>query len=100
MGTLLVCLAACSLVHASEIRAGLEPQSVRKTAQDFVLLGCVRQVGLAVQLQGASPFFWTFGPLSAVAVSRKSYHSSKFTIPTPVEGLPWLASPWTFSTKI
>jgi len=58
MRTLLVCLAACSLVDASEIRAGLEPQSVRKTAQDFVLLGCVRQVGLAVQLQGQAP--WTF----------------------------------------
>jgi hypothetical protein len=98
MRTLLVCLAACSLVHASEIRAGLEPQSVRKTAQDFVLLGCVRQVGLAVQLQGQAP--WTFGPLSAVAVSRKFHHSSKFTTPTPVEGLPWLASPWTFSMKI
>jgi len=35
---LLICLAACSIVQATEIRAALEPPSVRKTAPDFVLL--------------------------------------------------------------
>jgi peroxiredoxin len=34
----LICLAACSLVHATDIRATLERPSVRKTAPDFVLL--------------------------------------------------------------
>jgi peroxiredoxin len=38
MRKLLICLAACSLVHATDIRAALEPQSVRKAAPDFVLL--------------------------------------------------------------
>jgi len=38
MRALLVCLATCSLVYAAEIRAALEPQSIRKTAPDFVLL--------------------------------------------------------------
>ncbi len=38
MRKLLVSLAACALVHANDIRAGLERQSVRKTAPDFVLL--------------------------------------------------------------
>jgi len=38
MRKLLICLAACSLVHATDIRAALEPHSVRKTAPDFVLL--------------------------------------------------------------
>jgi peroxiredoxin len=38
MRTPLICLAACSLVHATDIRAALQPQSVRKTAPDFVLL--------------------------------------------------------------
>jgi thiol-disulfide isomerase/thioredoxin len=38
MRALLVCLATCSLVYAADIRAALEPQSVRKTAPDFVLL--------------------------------------------------------------
>jgi peroxiredoxin len=38
MRKLLICLAACSLVHAIDIRAALEPQAVRKTAPEFVLL--------------------------------------------------------------
>jgi peroxiredoxin len=38
MRKLLIYLAACSLVHATDIRAALEPQSLRKTAPDFVLL--------------------------------------------------------------
>jgi peroxiredoxin len=38
MRKLLICLAACSLAHATDIRAALEPQSVRKTAPEFVLL--------------------------------------------------------------
>jgi peroxiredoxin len=38
MRKLLICLVACSLVHATDIRAALEPQSVRKTAPEFVLL--------------------------------------------------------------
>ena len=38
MRTLLLCLAACSLVQATDIRAALEPQSVRKPAPQFVLL--------------------------------------------------------------
>jgi len=98
MRTLLVCLAACSLVHASEIRAGLEPQSVRKR---FRILCCLDASGKSVSLSSfrGKPL-GPFGPLSAVAVSRKFHHSSKFTTPTPVEGLPWLASPWTFSMKI
>jgi peroxiredoxin len=37
MRNLLICLAACSLVHATDIRAAMEPQSVRKTAPEFVL---------------------------------------------------------------
>lgn len=38
MGKLVICLAACSLVHATDIRAALEPRSVREPAPDFVLL--------------------------------------------------------------
>ena len=38
MRTLIICLAACSLVHAADIRVGVEPQSARKRAPDFVLL--------------------------------------------------------------
>jgi peroxiredoxin len=38
MRELLICLAACSLVHATDIRAALEPQSIRKTSPEFVLL--------------------------------------------------------------
>ena len=36
--TLISCLAACSLVHAADIRVAVEPQSARKPAPDFVLL--------------------------------------------------------------
>ena len=38
MRTLIICLAACSLVSAADIRAALQPKAVRKTAPDFVLL--------------------------------------------------------------
>src|SRR3569623_983638 len=38
MRALLVCLMACSLVYAADIRAALQPRSVRKTAPDFALL--------------------------------------------------------------
>ena len=38
MGKLALCLIAYSLVHATDIRAALQPQSLRKTAPDFVLL--------------------------------------------------------------
>ena len=37
MRTLIICLAACSLVHADDIRVAVEPQSARKPAPDFVL---------------------------------------------------------------
>jgi len=38
MRTLIICLAACSLASAADIRAALQPKAVRKTAPDFVLL--------------------------------------------------------------
>src|SRR6476469_908375 len=38
MRTLIICLAACSLVSAADIRAALQPKAVRKTAPVFVLL--------------------------------------------------------------
>lgn len=38
MRTLIMCLGACSLLHAADIRVALEPQSARKPAPDFVLL--------------------------------------------------------------
>lgn len=38
MRTLIMCLGACSLLHAADIRVVLEPQSARKPAPDFVLL--------------------------------------------------------------
>ena len=38
MRTLIICLAACSLVSAADIRAALQPKAVRQTAPDFVLL--------------------------------------------------------------
>ncbi len=38
MRTLIICLAACSLVCAADIRAALQPKAARKTAPDFVLL--------------------------------------------------------------
>jgi peroxiredoxin len=38
MRTLVFCIAACSLAHAADVRAALEPESVRKTAPDFALL--------------------------------------------------------------
>ena len=38
MRTLIVCLAAFSLVDAADIRVPVEPQSARKPAPDFVLL--------------------------------------------------------------
>lgn len=38
MRTLIICLAAYSLVHAAEIRASLQPKTVRKQAPEFTLL--------------------------------------------------------------
>lgn len=38
MRTFVICLAACVLMRGAEIRAALDPQSVRKNAPDFVLL--------------------------------------------------------------
>ena len=38
MRSLIVCMAACSLAYAAEVRAVLEPQTARKPAPDFVLL--------------------------------------------------------------
>ena len=38
MRPLIICLAACSLVCAADIRAALQPKAARKTAPDFVLL--------------------------------------------------------------
>src|SRR5215469_6941121 len=38
MRTLAICVAACSLAHAADIRVAVEPQSSRKLAPDFVLL--------------------------------------------------------------
>ena len=38
MRTLIICLTACSLAHAADIRVGVEPQSARKPAPNFVLL--------------------------------------------------------------
>jgi peroxiredoxin len=38
MRTIIICLAACFLTHAADIRVALEPQSTRKAAPDFVLL--------------------------------------------------------------
>ena len=37
MRTLMICLAACSLVVADDVRATLEPESARKAAPDFAL---------------------------------------------------------------
>ncbi len=38
MRTLIICVAACSLAHAADIRVAIEPHSARKPAPDFVLL--------------------------------------------------------------
>ena len=38
MRTILICLALCSLANAADVRAALEPESVRKPAPAFVLL--------------------------------------------------------------
>ena len=38
MRTLIICLAACSLAQAAEVRVAVEPQSSRKAAPNFVLL--------------------------------------------------------------
>ena len=38
MRTLIICVAACSLAHAADIRVAVEPQPARKPAPDFVLL--------------------------------------------------------------
>jgi peroxiredoxin len=38
MRTLIICVAACSLAHAAEIRVAVAPQAARKPAPDFVLL--------------------------------------------------------------
>jgi len=38
MRTLIICLAACSLAHAADIRVAVQPPSARKPAPDFVLL--------------------------------------------------------------
>jgi len=38
MRTLAICVAACSLAHAADIRVAVEPPSARKPAPDFVLL--------------------------------------------------------------
>lgn len=37
MRTLIICLALCSLAHATDIHVALEPQSARKPAPDFAL---------------------------------------------------------------
>jgi peroxiredoxin len=47
MRTLIICLAACSLTHAADIRVALEPESARRAAPDFVLLDAS---GKSVQL--------------------------------------------------
>jgi thiol-disulfide isomerase/thioredoxin len=47
MRTLIICLAACSLTHAADIRVVLGPESARRAAPDFVLLDAS---GKSVQL--------------------------------------------------
>jgi peroxiredoxin len=49
MRTLVICLAAYSLVHAAEIRTSLQPKTVRKPAPEFALLDAS---GKPVRLSG------------------------------------------------
>ena len=38
MRPVIICITACSLAHATDIRVAVEPPSARKPAPDFVLL--------------------------------------------------------------
>jgi thiol-disulfide isomerase/thioredoxin len=80
--SLIMCLGACSLLHAADIRVALEPQSARKPAPDFVLLdasgksvplssfkgkpllldlwatkcgGCIKEIPSFIEIRHASP---------------------------------------------
>jgi hypothetical protein len=86
--TLAIWVAACSLVHAADIRVAVQPQSARKPAPDFVLLNASSKSVSLSSFKG-KPLLLAFGRRSAGAASKKFRRSSKFTaLPTPTKALP------------
>src|SRR2546429_7449299 len=98
MRTLMFCLAAFSLAHASDIRVPVEPQSARNPAPDFVLLDAYGKSVPLSRFKGK--------PLLLDLWATKCGGCIK-EIPSFIEihhvyakrALPWLEFPWTFSTK-